>query len=235
MSEAVLLGAAALTGLLGSPHCAMMCGGIASGFPTGGRPASLARALQPNLGRLTGYAIAGALAGGVGHGIVALLDSQVLRIALRTLAGLVLLLLAFRLAGRRIPFTLDGPARLALAPLQRLRVRRSALDTVPGRFLAGLAWGWLPCGLSTSLLTLVWLRADAGLGALVMLAFGLGGLPAMTSLSWAGARLGSLGASPLRPVAVAMVTLSALLTAASPWLLHVPRIHRLLASLGCAS
>ncbi|HET7359794.1 MAG TPA: sulfite exporter TauE/SafE family protein, partial [Rhodanobacteraceae bacterium] len=54
------LGAALLSGVLGGAHCAAMCGGIATGFPaSGGRRGWLA-ALEPNAGRVLGYALAGA-------------------------------------------------------------------------------------------------------------------------------------------------------------------------------
>jgi hypothetical protein len=41
----------------------------------------------------------------------------------------------------------------------------------------GIVWGWLPCGLVYSVLTLALLSGSAARGALTMLAFGLGTLP----------------------------------------------------------
>jgi sulfite exporter TauE/SafE len=233
--DALVVGAAVVTGLLGSPHCALMCGGIASGFGARAARPSLIHALQPNLGRIAGYVLAGALAGSLGQGIVAILGSDVLRIALRTLAGIALLLVALRLLGRtRLSF--DAPARTLLAPLASLRARVGPADTAARRIAAGLVWGWLPCGLSTSLLTVAWLRADALEGALTMLAFGLGGLPAMLSLTWTGARLGqALQRGGLRIAAASLVAFGGAATLAAPWLVHAPRVHALLASLGCAS
>jgi sulfite exporter TauE/SafE len=58
------------------------------------------------------------------------------------------------------------------------------------RLGAGVLWGWLPCGLSATVLTAAWLQARASQGALTMLAFGLGTLPVMVPLTWSGARLG---------------------------------------------
>lgn len=46
-----------------------------------------------------------------------------------------------------------------------------------------MLWGWLPCGLSTTLLAAAWLQADALNGALTMAAFGLGTLPMMLPLT----------------------------------------------------
>ena len=53
-----------------------------------------------------------------------------------------------------------------------------------------MLWGWLPCGLSATVLLAAWLQASAVHGALLMLAFGAGTLPAMVPLTWSGARIG---------------------------------------------
>ena len=69
----LVLGAALTSGLLGGVHCAAMCGGIATGLSFGQRPTSAGaqwlQALQPNLGRVFGYALAGVIVGGFGHGL----------------------------------------------------------------------------------------------------------------------------------------------------------------------
>jgi uncharacterized protein len=52
---------------------------------------------------------------------------------------------------------------------------------VAGALGLGLAWGWLPCGLSYSMLLLAATTASATAGALVMAAFGVGTLPAMVT------------------------------------------------------
>ncbi|GAB1153567.1 MAG: hypothetical protein WStaPseu_37030 [Shewanella algae] len=54
--------------------------------------------------------------------------------------------------------------------------------THPGQALvAGMVWGWLPCGLVYSTLTWAVASGSAGQGALIMLCFGLGTLPALLS------------------------------------------------------
>ena len=55
--DGLVLGGALLSGLLGGAHCASMCGGIATGFSTRQRGGWWI-ALQPNLGRIGGYALA---------------------------------------------------------------------------------------------------------------------------------------------------------------------------------
>ena len=68
--------AALLTGLMGGAHCAAMCGGIAAGFSALPGEGGWRRALEPNLGRIAGYTLAGALAGGLGYGIVGLAQTD---------------------------------------------------------------------------------------------------------------------------------------------------------------
>jgi len=231
---------ALLAGLFGGVHCAAMCGGIAVSLSLGGRPSSpLAQwwqALQPNLGRILGYALAGALVGGAGRGLIELIRSAGLIALLRGALGLVLVLVALRMLGQARGFDpLAGPAQRlwqALRPLQRHLL---PADTVAKRLGIGLLWGWLPCGLSLSLLAVAWLQAGALAGALTMLAFGLGTLATLLPLTWTGARLGQrLQRSGARTLAGALVMLAGLITLAAPWLMQVPALHGVLRALGCA-
>ena len=233
----LIVGAAALSGLMGGVHCAAMCGGIATGFSAMGPRGGWRYALEPNLGRIGGYVLAGALAGGLGHGIVAVAASEWLAFGLRMAVGLVLVVVAVRLLDRRGRFTrVRAPGTglwQALRPLQR---RLLPADSTGKRLALGMLWGWMPCGLSTTLLAAAWLQASAAHGALTMAAFGLGTLPVMVPLTWAGARLGQrLQRGGLRNAAGLMVVASGVLTLAAPWLLHVPALHGVLDALGCRS
>ena len=238
----LVLGAALLSGLLGGVHCAAMCGGIATSLLSGAaQPATPSaqalwwRALQPNLGRMLGYAFAGAVAGGVGHGVVALVRAPGLAEALRVGVGAVLIVVAARLLFPRRRFSpLARPAQAlwqALRPLQR---RLIPADTALKRIGLGLLWGWLPCGLSATLLSAAWLQANALHGALTMTAFGLGTWLVMLPLTWSGARLGQrLQRGGLRAAAGGLLLAAGLLTMAAPWLMHTPALHGTLAALGC--
>jgi sulfite exporter TauE/SafE len=236
-ADVLVLGSALLSGLMGSAHCAAMCGGIATGFAVPSTRHGWIPALQPNLGRLLGYTLAGALAGGVGHGIVTLASARPIGQALRAAVGVVLVIVALRLldrSGRHGYLALPG--RLAMrmfAPAWRYaRPNGSGLR----RVLAGVVWGWLPCGLSSTVLLAAWLQAGALQGGLTMLAFGLGTLPVMVPLTWSGARLGNvLQQKGWRVTAAAIVMLAGLATLAGPWLHLMPGVHRVLATLGCGS
>lgn len=231
-----VLVAASLAGLLGGVHCAVMCGGIAASFPAmapGRRP--LGVAWQANLGRIGGYVIAGALAGGIGNTFLRLARFEALAIGLRMAAGLALVLVALRLLDRggRLDF-IARPGVRAWRWLQPLHRRLLPADTAWRRIALGALWGWMPCGLSLGLLTVAWLQASALGGALVMAAFGLATLPVMLPLTWSGARMhGWLRRPRLRIVLGGVVLAAGLLTMSAPWLMQIPALHGPLAALGC--
>lgn len=231
----VALSAALLSGLAGSVHCVAMCGGIATGLGSlaGQGRADFAAAARINTGRVGGYMLAGALAGAFGNGLLRWAPQTGL--GLRIALGAALILVALRLldSGRRLPALHRSGTRLWqwLAPL-----RRHVLPaTTSARQLGlGLIWGWMPCGLSTALLFTAWLQADAVQAALLMLAFGLGTVPAMLPLSYSGQRLGRLLTAPgWRRTSGVGVLIAGVLTMTAPWLMHVPALHGLLAGLGC--
>ncbi|MGC4029721.1 MAG: sulfite exporter TauE/SafE family protein [Steroidobacteraceae bacterium] len=236
MSASLLvLASAFLSGLMGGGHCAVMCGGIATGFSGMSGRSHWLDALEPNVGRIMAYTVAGAVAGGLGHGIVTLARSQTLLLTLRTAVGLVLVITALRLLLPRDRFTLPGaPGRLWQRLLQPLQRRLLPADTPLRRMAAGIVWGFLPCGLSTTVLAAAWLQSRALDGAMIMLAFGLGTLPVMVPLTWSGARIGqALQREPWRIAAGSFVMLAGLVTLTAPLLMKVPALHTALAALGC--
>ena len=231
------LGAAALTGLMGGVHCAAMCGGIATGFSAMSPRGGWIAALEPNLGRVLGYTVAGVIVGAFGSGILNLARVEWLSTALRALVGLVLIIAALRLLDRRgrLGF-MSRPGAGLWQKLQPLQRRLLPADTRGKRIALGMLWGWMPCGLSTTVLAAAWLQADAVNGGLTMAAFGLATLPVMLPLTWSGVRLGRWLQRPSwRAAAAGVILLAGVLTLAAPWLMHVPAAHALLSALGCAS
>ncbi|MFY8134153.1 MAG: sulfite exporter TauE/SafE family protein [Aquimonas sp.] len=233
------LGAALVAGLLGGVHGVARCGGVAAGLAVSARaqtPAEAWRmAWRSNLGRITGYTLAGLVVGGVGAGLIALARSDALLLGARMAVGAVLVLVGLRMlfpgAGFNL-FAKPGAALWArLAPLQQ---RLLPANTAPRQIALGLLWGWLPCGLSLTLLSAAWLSADALQGALIMASFGLGTLPLMLPLTYSGARaLRWLQRPGTRRTAAALVIASGLLTLAAPWLAQIPAVHGVLEALGC--
>jgi len=207
------LGAAFVAGMAGSGHCLGMCGGVAGALAMRARatadPADqgasrVAVALAYNLSRITSYAIAGALAGLLGRTLLRAVDVAPLSIALRVAAGLIM----FAAAGRLLfNWRLLDPIEAAGAALWRRVVPRPRPDAGRGGLASaiglGLAWGWLPCGLTYSMLLLAASTASVTLGALAMAAFGLGTLPSMltATIAFERAARGLASRGSLRTVA----------------------------------
>ena len=202
---ATVLGAS----LLGSAHCAGMCGGFVAFYAGGaaglrGRGAWRAHAAY-NGGRLAAYVALGALAGLLGAALDqtagTLLGVQrmaaVVAGALITLWGVHTLVEAL---GGRAP-RLRTPAFLGAAA-GRVLAAVGATAPVPRALAVGLATGLLPCGwLYAFLVTAAGTGTPAG-GAVLMAAFWAGTLPAMVAVGVGLQRL----AGPLRrhlPVACA--------------------------------
>jgi hypothetical protein len=167
--------AALVMGLLGSAHCIVMCGGIVGMLSAGASRARLTIAY--NLGRITSYAAAGAIAGLVGHA----LDGA--RVGLRFAAALLMIGVGLYVAGRWRRFAalerIGAPLWKRVEPMAKglLPVR-----TVPRALALGGLWGWMPCGLVYGALALAVTGGGAATGALTMLAFGAGTLPVLLAL-----------------------------------------------------
>lgn len=229
------LGAALLAGLMGGVHCAAMCGGVATGFAAMSPGAGWRQAIEPNLGRVGGYVLAGAVAGGLGHGLLEVARLPWLATALRMAVGVVLVVVALRMLDRRGRLgVLARPASGVWERLRPLQRRLLPANTMPRRLGLGMLWGWMPCGLSTTLLAAAWLQADARNGALTMAAFGLGTLPLMVPLTWSGMRVGRrLQQAGWRTAAGTLVLAAGALTMLAPWLAQAPAMHAWLQALGC--
>lgn len=194
MSETATFLSALLVGLLGAGHCAGMCGGIVGVLSIGGQSLStggrLLRTLAYNAGRVMSYVAAGAAAGYAGQTLGGLLPPGVApRLAMSLSAGFAVLL-ALYMIGRggflvRLE-SLGGRAWRYLRPIgQRFIPARSASRA----FGLGLVWGWLPCGLVYTVLAWSLASGAPAKGALLMLGFGLGTLPALVTMGMAGSWL----------------------------------------------
>jgi hypothetical protein len=202
-------------GLLGSVHCLGMCGGV-SGMVAMAAPARdrthigtnaaltlrviavphsppLAKVLAFNLGRVTSYGVAGAIAGSAGNliGQAWLLDGSFpLRAALFLFAHLMVIITGLYLMG--LPQLLAPIERAGgalwryLSPLTR---RFLPLDSPTRAAAFGLLWGWIPCGMVYAMLLSATSAGSAAMGAATMLAFGIGTAPAMLA---AGVAAGTL-------------------------------------------
>ncbi|MGY0637759.1 MAG: sulfite exporter TauE/SafE family protein [Paraglaciecola chathamensis] len=173
--------AAFLIGLAGSVHCFGMCGGVVSAFhfavPKGAK--QWPYVFTYNLGRIASYALLGALTGYLGSMVERAEIVQSIPI-LHTISALFLIAMACYVGNwwRGLHYLERAGAKLwrYVRPLSKsLLPFKHPLYALP----YGIIWGWLPCGLVYSTLTWSLASGSAINGALVMLFFGLGTLPAL--------------------------------------------------------
>ena len=179
--------------LLGSVHCAAMCGGFVCLYSgTGpGRHNGAAPHAAYNAGRLVSYLVLGALAGSVGHGVDRI--GGVAGIA--RLAAIIAGALMVVWGGSTLLAALGVPIRPHLAPrsiqatLTSLLVRfRNESPTVRGG-ATGLLTTLLPCGW-----LYVFVATAGGTGRvldamLIMFVFWLGTLPMMVTIGLGAQRM----------------------------------------------
>ncbi len=235
--NSLVLSAALLAGLGGSLHCLAMCGGIAVALNADSPPAAaLWSALKLNLGRILGYTVAGAVVGVIGVSFLQLFQAQTWTLYLRLLVGVAMLMIAVRLLDVRQKLAwLSAPGRWMWAVLQKLQAPIRLLPQALRAPASGLLWAFLPCGLSSTMLMAAWFEADLVRSAAIMLAFGIGTLPAMTAVAWSGQRSMALLQKPgWRVGAATWIAAVGLVTLTSPWLagLH-PALPGALRALGC--
>jgi sulfite exporter TauE/SafE len=204
-----LAGSVLVTSLIGSPHCAAMCGGFVVFYAGGHSRRRWLAHTAYNLGRLLSYVVLGVLAGALGAGVerigalagVARAAAWLAGTAMIVWGGAALLraLGAARpvRAGRRGAHALIAPA-LRAVHAQPAEVRGLAM---------GLLSTLLPCGW---LYAYVAIAAGTGTplgGASVMAVFWLGTVPVMAGLAlFAQSALGGLRRR--LPVAAALIMIA---------------------------
>lgn len=182
MTEISIL-SAFIMGLAGSGHCLVMCGGIASSLQLASKNLSPIKvSLLYNLGRICSYAIAGALVAWLGASLAK--QNTLVAHSMKLLSGVFMILVGVYVM--RLASSLQWLESLAKTVIWQHLVKLNRhlipVDTSPKAFAYGALWGWLPCGLVYSALTWT-LQAQTILqGSAIMLAFGLGTLPALIAI-----------------------------------------------------
>lgn len=171
-----MLWTAFILGLVGSLHCAGMCGPLALAVPTVGSSFLASRVIY-NAGRVATYALIGALFGLAGESLRLAGAQQWLSISLGILllAGLFFASVSIKTPAAK----LVGRVKSTFGALLRVR-------TYPALFALGATNGLLPCGL-----VYVAAAAAAATGHVVtsiacMAAFGLGTTPMMIGIPLLG-------------------------------------------------
>lgn len=187
-----LLATAFVTGLLGSAHCFGMCAGISGLFAININVASMKtqvpKAIAYNVGRVLSYAVLGVAVAMIGKTMVSGIPD--IAAPVRFASGVLIILVGLQLAfGWRLLSPLENAgAKLwnRIAPAAKGLV---PVETTTQALGLGLIWGWLPCGLVYSVLLLAATTTDPFGGGFVMIAFGLGTMPAMIATGLSASKL----------------------------------------------
>ncbi len=190
-----------LAGVFGSMHCVGMCGAIVLGYSTHGLAdqksffSELTAHVTYNGGRVLSYVVLGGILGGMGASIATL---QSVGFWFSLTAGFLLVLMGISLL-RIIP-TFAFPAQLALERTTRnlfFRLYQAlygsllARKNLESKFYIGLLTPLLPCGLLYSMLLKAASTASLLSGALTMLFFGAGIVPALVVIGFASSYFGN--------------------------------------------
>ncbi|MDM7457284.1 MAG: sulfite exporter TauE/SafE family protein, partial [Tepidimonas sp.] len=172
---------ALMMGLVGGPHCVAMCGAACAGIARAAAPRSRQALWIWQLGRLVGYSLLGALAGGTVQGMGWLGQQTVVLRPVWTMMHVAALLLGLLLLVQaRQPAFLDDWAqtvwRRARPVMSRLGARAPAV--------LGIGWALMPCGLLYSALLVASLSASALEGAAIMAAFAFGTMVSLVAGPW---------------------------------------------------
>ncbi|TQD38694.1 sulfite exporter TauE/SafE family protein [Haloflavibacter putidus] len=173
-----------LLGLLGSFHCVGMCGPIAFMLPLD-RKSKAKKLLQLSLyhlGRIFTYSFIGLLFGLLGKGIYLFGMQQKISIAMGVLMILIILIpqRQFNKFNFSKPiYKLIGKVKNALGK----ELKKKSPDTF---FSIGFLNGFLPCGLLYMAIFGSLAFEGIGTSALYMVLFGLGTVPLMTAVVFAG-------------------------------------------------
>lgn len=206
--------AAVVVGLLGGGHCAFMCGGIVAALTLGLPESARGRAaatwpylLAYNVGRIASYTAAGALLGGIGWLAANAISVRHAQGILEIIAGGFMVALGLYLGGWwQGVMRLEEAGTLVWRHLEPFGRRLLPVRSPGQALLLGLVWGWLPCGLVYSVLIWAMAAGSVSHGALLMLSFGAGTLPAVLAMGVFAATLsGFLRRPAVRRTAGALV------------------------------
>jgi sulfite exporter TauE/SafE len=167
-------------GLIGSLHCAGMCGPLALALPVTGRGngAFLAGRFVYNLGRVATYALLGALAGLLGLAFA----RAGLQRGISLAAGVAIL----AVAAASTRFAINTPYARAIGWLKSCLAFVFRRRTLGSLALLGALNGLLPCGMVYAACAGAVTTGSLVSGTAYMLLFGLGTFPMMFGIALAG-------------------------------------------------
>lgn len=179
---------ALVLGLMGSFHCAGMCGPIAIALPLHGNSVSgkIFGGTLYNLGRTLTYGIMGAIFGLLGQGVAMMGFQQKVSVIMGSLMIISVLFPALfrnQYSMEKSWFSLVGKLKSSIGKMFSVRTFQSL-------FFIGMLNGLLPCGLVYMAIAGAIGTGAVLSGSLYMIMFGLGTLPMLLGITLAGNLMG---------------------------------------------
>ena len=180
---AILLSALVL-GLMGSFHCAGMCGPIAIALPLHGNtvPQKIFGGALYNIGRTITYGVMGAIFGMLGQGVEMIGFQQKISVIM----GVLMIVSVLFPALFKNQYSMEKSWFSVVGKLKKSIGKMFTIRSFSSLFFIGLLNGLLPCGLVYMAIAGAIGTGDIILGTLYMILFGLGTIPMMLSISLAG-------------------------------------------------
>ncbi|MCK5731197.1 MAG: sulfite exporter TauE/SafE family protein [Draconibacterium sp.] len=180
---AILLSALVL-GLMGSFHCAGMCGPIAIALPLHGNtvPQKIFGGALYNIGRTITYGVMGAIFGMLGQGVEMIGFQQKISVIM----GVLMIVSVLFPALFKNQYSMEKSWFSVIGKLKKSIGKMFTIRSFSSLFLIGLLNGLLPCGLVYMAIAGAIGTGGVVLGSLYMILFGLGTIPMMLSISLVG-------------------------------------------------
>lgn len=180
-------------GLLGGTHCAGMCGGIVSaltmGLPKEKRENSESLTLYLllyNFGRISSYILAGLIFASMGSLLEKAGNAMIVREIFTIMAAILMIFLGLYLAGwwKTAINKIEKIGGLLWKGIEPLARKFIPIQSPAQALIAGVLWGWLPCGLVYT--ALIWAISAESIvqGGLIMASFGVGTLPTLIGIGF---------------------------------------------------
>ena len=175
-----------LASLIGSPHCAGMCGGFVALYSCG-TPKSIISHIAYHCGRLCTYMILGGIAGYAGSRI----DNRGWIVGLqRVSTGIVGVLLIMWGLVKLFPQAIRGISFMGWfkdlhTPMHYILGKRASLPPALFALLVGATSTFLPCGWLYMFVTVAAASGSWTIGIFVMAAFWLGTVPVLAGVAFA--------------------------------------------------
>ena len=174
-------------GLFSSIHCVSMCGSIIGTLSFSLKPEirskkskMMAFIFSYNFGRIFSYMLAGLIIGLIESLLTLPMGEEHGHRALQIISALIITGAGFYIAGWFPNFAyIEKTGSRFWKTIEPYGRKLIPVATLPQAFLFGMVWGWIPCGLVYTALALAATSGDITTSILIMLAFGMGTLPAV--------------------------------------------------------